>query len=141
MRLVQFSDHLGGFCKVVKPVGFYEANGVSRLNAESMKEKDDLAYWGSFAERFFSRGGVLRYSTYSYSPTEKIREKQYEIASPAMPRYFHTHFESGVTNMQMIFEKGTEKELPLNGHYIESQNSSFVYWFEDGSHVSHKLIL
>jgi hypothetical protein len=62
--------------------------------------------------------------------------KQYEITYPALPRYFHTHFESGVKNMQMIMERGSERELPNNGHYIESQKSSFVYWFDNGSQVS-----
>ena len=38
--------------------------------------------------------------------------------------------------MQMVMEKGSEKELPNNGHYIESQKSSFVYWFDNGSQVS-----
>ena len=52
------------------------------------------------------------------------------------PDIFHTHFESGVKNMQMVMEKGSEKELPNSGHYIESQKSSFIYWFDNGSQVS-----
>lgn len=62
--------------------------------------------------------------------------KQYEITFPALARYFCTHFESGVKNMQMIMEKGTEKELPNNCNYISSEKSSFIYWFENGSQVS-----
>jgi hypothetical protein len=38
--------------------------------------------------------------------------------------------------MQMIMEKGTEKELPNHCNYISSEKSSFIYWFENGSQVS-----
>ncbi|EIC06668.1 hypothetical protein OR221_3250, partial [Microbacterium laevaniformans OR221] len=58
------------------------------------------------------------------------------ITFPALARYFYTHFESGVKNMQMIMEKGTEKELPNHCNYISSDKSSFIYWFENGSQVS-----
>lgn len=136
MRLVQFSDHLSNFVKITKPLSHYMANmpnGAQRLHAEAMKQKDDLGYWGNFVERFFSPKGVLRHSVFV---TDELSNKQYEITFPALARYFHTHFESGVRNMQMILEKGSEKELPHGGHYIESQNSSFVYWFDNNSHVS-----
>lgn len=136
MRLALFSDHLSGFSKVSKPLSMYMQNGISRVDAEAMKQKEDIGYWGGFVDLFFSRGGVLRHSVFV---TDEHSNKQYEITSPALPRYFHTHFLSGINNMQMILEKGTEKELPNNGHYIESQSSSFVYWFENGSHVSNKL--
>jgi len=38
--------------------------------------------------------------------------------------------------MQMVMEKGTEKELPNHCNYISSEKSSFIYWFENGSQVS-----
>lgn len=40
----------------------------------------------------------------------------------------------------MLMEKGLERELP-NGHYVESQKASFVYWFDNGSQVSYVWIL
>lgn len=132
MRLMLFGDHLSNFSQVSKPLQTYMANGAPRLAAQSMKQRDDLNYWLQFVDRFFSPKGVLRHSVFVAGENTN---KQYEITFPALARYFHTHFESGVTSMQMIMEKGAEKELPNNGHYIESQKSSFVYWFDNGSQV------
>ena len=133
MRLMQFGDHLSNFGVSSKPLLAYMANGAQRLAAQGMKQRDDLNYWLTFVDRFFSPRGVFRHSVWIVDETSN---KQYEITFPALARYFHTHFESGIKNIQMIMEKGSEKELPNNGHYIESQKSSFVYWFDNGSHVS-----
>lgn len=84
-------------------------------------------------ETFFSPTGVLRHSVWII---DEQTTKQYEITFPALARYFCTHFESGVKNMQLIMEKGTEKELPGHCNYISSEKSSFIYWFENGSQVS-----
>lgn len=133
MRLVQFGDHLSNFVSISKPLQAYMATGHQRLVAQGIKQRDDLNYWLQFVDRFFSPRGVLRHSVWLAGENTG---KQYEITFPALARYFHTHFESGVTSMQMIMEKGLEKELPNNCHYIESQKSSFVYWFDNGTQVS-----
>jgi hypothetical protein len=109
------------------------STGAPRLSAQEAKQRDDLSYWLTFVDRFFSPKGVLRHSVWM---TDENSNKQYEITFPGLARYFHTHFESGVKNMQMIVEKGSERELPNNGHYIESSKSSFIYWFDNGSQVS-----
>jgi hypothetical protein len=77
----------------------------------------------------------MRHSIYINDDKEKPH-KQYEISFHALGRYFNTHFESGIDNMQMIMGGSSEKELPNNGHFIESIKSSFVYWFTNGTHVS-----
>jgi hypothetical protein len=133
MKLMQFGDHLSNFGVSSKSLQSYMANGAQRLAAQGAKQRDDLSYWLNFVDRFFSPKGVLRHSVFT---TDDNSNKQYEITFPALARYFHTHFESGIINMQMIMEKGSERELPNSGHYIESQKSSFVYWFDNGTHVS-----
>ncbi|EMR68649.1 putative topoisomerase ii-associated protein pat1 protein [Eutypa lata UCREL1] len=61
--------------------------------------------------------------------------KQYEIAQPALARYFHTHFTSGMRNMQLTFDKGTvDKSLSNGSHFIENPKASLIYWY-DNSHV------
>ena len=132
MKLMQFSDHLSGFGVSSKPIQAYMANGAQRQTAQAKKQQDDLNYWLRFVDQFFSINGVLRHSVWL---VDENSHKQYEITFPALARYFHTHFESGVKNMQMIIERGSEKELPNNGHYIEAQKSSFVYWFDGGAQV------
>jgi hypothetical protein len=136
LKLSLFSDHLSNFGVSSKPLSAYMANGAQRLVAQGNKQRDDLNYWLVFVDRFFSPKGVLRHTVWQ---SEDTSGKQFEITFPALARYFHTHFESGIKNMQMIMEKGSEKELPNNGHYIESQKASFVYWFDNGSQVSRSL--
>jgi hypothetical protein len=131
---MQFGDHLSQFAVSSKPLETYMADGTQRLAAQGTKQRDDLNYWSTFVDRFFSPRGVLRHSVLI---VDEHSNKQYEITFPALARYFYTHFESGIKNMQMIMEKGFEKELPNNCHHIESQKSSFVYWFDNGSQVSY----
>jgi hypothetical protein len=88
--------------------------------------------------RFFSNNGVLRHSVL-INDNEESTDKQYEIAFPAIARYFHTHFSSGIRSMQLIMDKGlTDRPLPGDGHCIENQKASLVYWFEAGSHVRRR---
>jgi hypothetical protein len=135
MRLMQFGDHLSNFSNVSKSLSSYLSNGVSRMTAQGNKQRDDLQYWTTFVNQFFSPKGVLRHSLWL---VDESTSKQYEITFPALARYFHTHFESGVKTMQFITEKAHEKDLPNNGHYIESAKSSFIYWFDNGAQVSVK---
>lgn len=87
-------------------------------------------------QQFFSPKGVFRHSVHIID-VEDQTDKQYEITYPALARYFHTHFDSGVKTMQLVLEKGTtDRPLPGDGHWIENTKSSLVYWFESGSHVS-----
>lgn len=132
LKLVQFGDHLSQFVVSSKPIDFYISRSAQKLDAQATKQRDDLAYWAEFVETFFSIRGVLRHSVWDI---DENTTKQYEVTFPALARYFFTHFESGITNMQMITEKAKEKELPNNCHYIESQKSSFIYWFDNGSQV------
>ncbi|KAI9049797.1 hypothetical protein LZ554_005948 [Drepanopeziza brunnea f. sp. 'monogermtubi'] len=111
IKLIQFSDRLSNF-------------GGSKQN-------DDLNYWLDFVNQFFSPKGVLRHSVWL---VDENSNKQYEITFPALARYFHTHFESGIKTMQMVMERGFERELH-NGHYISCEKSSFVYWFDNGSQL------
>jgi hypothetical protein len=68
---------------------------------------------------------------------DSAQAKHYEIAYPAIARYFHTHFDSGVKTMQLVLDKGTiDKPMPNDCHILWNDKASLVYWFEDGAHVS-----
>lgn len=115
LRLLQFSEHLSSY--------------------PGPKGKDDLSYWNMFVARFFSPAGVFRQSLH-ISDAEDTTDKQYEIAYPAIARYFHTHFGSGVKSMQLFMDKGgADRPLPGDGYCIENARSSIVYWYETGSHL------
>jgi hypothetical protein len=139
LLLKQFGDHLSLFASTSKPLETYMATGKQRLEALGEKQKDDLNYWANFVDRFFSPAGIFRHCVWVYGVENE--SKQYEITVPALARYFYTHFESGVQNMQLIMEKGSEKELPNNSYYLESSKSSFIYWFDNGSQVNHEMVL
>ena len=101
----------------------------------SKGNEEDRSYWNNFVQLFFSQKGILRHAIL-IRDKENHQEKQYEIAYPALARYFHTHFDSGVKTMQLIMEKGTtDRPLPGDCHWIECTKASLVYWFDNGSHV------
>ncbi|KAI1406793.1 hypothetical protein F5Y13DRAFT_9387 [Hypoxylon sp. FL1857] len=118
LKLLQFGEHLSGY--------------------PGSRTKDDLTYWNNFVAQFFSPRGVFRLSLFyvGTDPTnEEHTDKQHEITQPALARYFHTHFESGVRRINLTFEKGiTDRPLPNGCHFIENQKASLTYWF-DNSHV------
>ncbi|KAL9067619.1 MAG: hypothetical protein Q9161_006808, partial [Pseudevernia consocians] len=100
---------------------------------QTRKQANDLAYWHSFVDSFFSQKGVLRQSLWS---SETKESKQFELSTPSLPRYYWAHFNSGITNIQMTFSNAIEKNLPGVGHSVESPKSNFVYWFTNG----HQLV-
>ncbi|KAI8958275.1 LIM-domain binding protein-domain-containing protein [Daldinia sp. FL1419] len=102
------------------------------------RPKDDVSYWNTFVSQFFSARGLFRTSLFhvgSDTGNEEHSDKQYEITQPALARYFHTHYESGIRKINLTFEKGfSDKPLPNGCHFIENQRSHLTYWF-DNSHV------
>jgi hypothetical protein len=117
IKLMQFSEHLSSF--------------------PGSRGKDDLSYWNLFIGRFFSPNSIFRHTLHlGEASTEDGGDKQYEIAYPAIARYFHTHFSSGVKSMQLVLDKGViDKPLPGDCHCIENPRASMQYWFETGSHL------
>ncbi|KAH7311717.1 LIM-domain binding protein-domain-containing protein [Stachybotrys elegans] len=109
----------------------------SLSNYPGAKTKDDLSYWNLFVNRFFSPNGVFRHTLYVSDAKDNTgNTKQYEIAYPAIARYLHTHFSSGVKSMQLVLDKGLiDKALPGEYHLIEYSRATMLYWYETGSHV------
>lgn len=63
--------------------------------------------------------------------------KQFEISpTPTLARFYWTHFNSGVQNIQMIVERFREVDLPNGGHSVTSEKTSFIYWLANG----HQLV-
>jgi hypothetical protein len=91
-------------------------------NFESRNEAQDLMYWQSFVDRFYSPVGVLRQGVWSNA----AGSKQFEIATPALARYYLTQFSSGITSIQMVVEGARERESQNGGHYVEAPTSSSV---------------
>lgn len=114
LKLLSFAEHLNGF--------------------PGSKGKDDTQYWDNFVRMFFAENGVFRYTLPNTDENEQS-EKSYDITFHALPRFFHTQFDSGVKNIQLVMDKTTELQ-PNNGrHVIENSKASMVYWFEGGSHI------
>lgn len=132
---MQFAEHLSGF-----PVSLSHVLGHKRAMADSetqgSKGRHDTSYWDDFVRRFFSQKGIFRHIIRQAEAGEP-NDKQYEITYPALARYFHTHFDSGVKSMQLVMAQGTtDKILPDDCHWVENTRASLTYWFEDNSHVS-----
>lgn len=131
LKLMQFSEHLSGFPVSKRPTSQAVAADIEQQSG--VRSKDDLSYWNQFVNIFFAPEGVFRHALLN---DEEPNDRTYEIAFPAIARYFHTHFSSGVRNMQLILDKGTtDRPLAHDCHFIENSRASFVYWFETGSHL------
>lgn len=67
------------------------------------------------------------------------KSKQFAVGYASLARYYTTHFESGVDNIQLILDGANEVELAAgNGHLVNIQRAKFIYWFRDGTQVSCK---
>ncbi|KAL9034903.1 MAG: hypothetical protein Q9180_005153 [Flavoplaca navasiana] len=114
LKLIHFGDQLGNF--------------------STRKQNNDLNFWVNFVERFFSHTGVIRQQL--YHPADQSTKK-YEISpTPTLARFYWTHFNSGVQNIQMIVERFREVDLPNGGHSVASEKTSFIYWLANG----HQLV-
>jgi len=135
LKLLQFGDHLSQFSVNAGLHQYGRPDGASQSQAR--RQSNDLNYWQLFADRFFSPSGVLRQQVYDSDIGEL---KQFEISTPLLPRYYWTHFSSGVQNMQMVLENAREKDLPNGGHFVESAKLCFIYWFVNGCQVNIPLL-
>ena len=72
---------------------------------------------------------------------EEKTNKQYEIPYPALARYFHTYFESGVKKMQIITDRSFVEKSMNDKFCVENNKASLVQWFEGNAHVSPALSL
>jgi hypothetical protein len=100
-------------------------------NFQPRNEAQDLLYWQSFVDRFYSPVGVLRQGVWDNA----IGSKQFEIATPALARYYLTQFTSGISQIQMVVEGARERESHNGGHYVEAPRCSFIYWFKNECQV------
>jgi len=136
LKLLQFGDHLSQFSVSPRLQQYGPPDGTHASQPQARKQSNDLNYWQNFVDRFFSPSGVLRQQVWN---SDTASTKQFEISTPALPRYYWTHFTSGVQNMQMTLENAREKDLPNGGHFVESAKSCFIYWFVNGCQVSNDL--
>ncbi|KAE8319287.1 LIM-domain binding protein-domain-containing protein [Aspergillus transmontanensis] len=100
-------------------------------NFTSRGEAHDLLYWQSFVDKFYSPSGVLRQGVWN----PQTGSKQFEIATPALARYYLTQFTSGIRHIQMVVENARERDSPNGGHIVESQKTSFIYWFVNDTQI------
>ncbi|KAF3197288.1 hypothetical protein TWF679_003288 [Orbilia oligospora] len=109
LKLLQFCEHLS--------------------SAEGNKR--DLNHWRKFVNEFYSHSGVMRHNLWR----SKTREtKRFEITTPVLARYYYSLYEYGIKNIQLVMENAREREMS-GQTVVESQKTSFVYWFENGTQV------
>lgn len=113
LKLHQFCSHLAAF--------------------ETGRQANDINHWRRFVQDFYSPGGVMRQALWNSTTRET---KQFEITTQVLARYYFTLFESGIRNVQIMLENTRETVLPNQGHIVDSPKTSFIYWFENGCHVS-----
>jgi hypothetical protein len=129
--LGNFAEQLSSFqvrCALLASIFVVMNTNVS----QSRGEATDLLFWQTFVDRFYSPTGVLRQGVYN----PQAGSKQFEIATPALARYYNTQFTSGIRQIQMLIEAPRERDSTNGGHVVESPRASFIYWFTNDAQVS-----
>lgn len=110
-------------------------DAFANMQQVEKSSKDDMTYWNAFVAGYFSPRAVFRFTFATVEDGEPL-EKHYEIGFSALPRYFHTHFDSGgVKSMRLVLGKSiADRAMPGDCHYIECAAANMMYWYEN-SHV------
>lgn len=93
-----------------------------------------MNWWKKFCGDYYSPTGLLRQQLVN---TEKNETKQFEVPTALLPRYYCTLFESGVQHVEVILQQMTEVQARPNAVIVDCKKCSFIYWFENGVHVSY----
>lgn len=107
---------------------------VARLNsyaevicAYSQQRDRGMEYWVSFVDQYYSPTGDLRFGL----KDPEAGSKKFEIAFPAIPRYYATQFRSGVERIQIMFENTSQTQHPDLFHTVEGK-ATIIYWYNNG---------
>lgn len=115
LRLHQFADTLSNFNRSSQP--------------------NDMNWWRKFVTDFYSPTGLLRQQLVN---PEKNETKQFEVPTALLARYYYTLFESGVQRVEVVLQQMVENQRqPGAAVIVDCKKCSFIYWFENGVHVSH----
>jgi hypothetical protein len=107
LRLVQYQNDLG--------------------NPERPNELD---YWESFVEKFFSPEGVLRQQLWN---SKNKGDKTFRIEYPSLPRFYLAHFVGGIEQIWMSVLGASEKALVHAGHHtVWCGTASTKYAYKNG---------
>ena len=68
-----------------------------------------------------------------YNPS--AGSKQFEIATPALARWYLTQFNSGISRIQMFLEGARERDSHNGGHIVEVTRCTFIYYFTNETQV------
>lgn len=112
LKLLNFVDQIGRF----------ESTG---------DESNKIERWQAFVEKFFSETGSFIHCV--YHPGVE-RTKQWEIVYAALPRYFHTLFNTDVTNLQITLDGSTEKAAPPELK-VTCERAKFIYTYKNQCQV------
>lgn len=100
------------------------------------KRTNDIDYWQSFVSKFFAPDGRL--VQHVWYPTGGGRTKEFTVPAASLPRYYWTHYNSGVQNLQMKVESAKESQLPNACWVVGFEKAQFTFWYGNGTQVSDK---
>lgn len=70
--------------------------------------------------------------------SKENKTKEFTINAAALARYYWTHFESGVLNMQMKVEGTKENAIPGGGSVASCEKAHLTFWFANGVQVRRR---
>lgn len=98
------------------------------------EQQKELEFWRKFVLEYFTELGGLKYTAHDSMTKE---QKVYEVPNPVLPRYYHTLFQGGIRRVQLIPENPREVVMSQGVHVIDCTRATMIYWYANGTHVSH----
>lgn len=87
-----------------------------------------------FVSKFFMPDG--RYVQHIWSSKEGGKTKEFTINAHSLGRFYWTHFDSGVQNLQMKVEGAKEIPMANGGALVACERAQITHWFANGTQVS-----
>lgn len=112
LRVIQFCDHLS-------------------QSSSDTEKSSKLDTWQQFVSMFFTPEGVLRQQLWN---SRDSGDKRYQLSVAALPRFYWSHFTSGIKHMDIHLERARESDLPSGGHMVEGR-TTVSYVFENDSRL------
>jgi hypothetical protein len=116
-KLVNFTDKLGMF------------------SASQARPEQILPFWQGLIAEFFADDGIFRAALMDKHTPPSDHAKPFDISAQVLPRFFHETNKAGVERMQISMSGAYERKTNEGVHLLESQKSTFAFWYGDGTQV------
>jgi hypothetical protein len=116
LKVLRFADNLGSF--------------------RADQQPNDLNHWQRIVEQHFAKNGIFRI-VLKFNKDKS--SKTFEVNYVSLPRYFYTHYESDIDQIQLLLDGAIEKAISETHQFVQAERARMLYWFRDGTQASSSI--